>query len=146
MDVPDQRGRRGVAADLNLVPYIDLLTCMISFLLITAVWTQLARLQVRQKAAAGQGSDEPPLMKVEVSVNEDGFNLIVGETSHPLPKRERAFDFAALEKQLRQIKGEHPDMTVALVTSEDTIRFEALAQTMDTLLTAGFPDLALAAP
>ena len=46
-------GRSGrqkpVNAELNLVPYIDLLTCMVAFLLITAVWTQLASLSVSQK-------------------------------------------------------------------------------------------------
>ena len=45
-------GKKPLNADLNLVPYIDLLTCMVSFLLITAVWTQLARLRASQK---GQG-------------------------------------------------------------------------------------------
>jgi biopolymer transport protein TolR len=51
--------KKPLHADLNLVPYIDLLTCMVAFLLITAVWTQLARLEVQQK---GQGQEEgrPP--------------------------------------------------------------------------------------
>ena len=44
--------KKPLHAELNLVPYIDLLTCMVAFLLITAVWTQLARLEVQQK---GQG-------------------------------------------------------------------------------------------
>ena len=44
--------RKPLSADLNLVPYIDLLTCMVAFLLITAVWTQLATLQITQKGAA----------------------------------------------------------------------------------------------
>ena len=39
--------KKPLHAELNLVPYIDLLTCMVAFLLITAVWTQLARLKVR---------------------------------------------------------------------------------------------------
>src|SRR6187549_1343230 len=41
--------QKPVNAELNLVPYIDLLTCMVAFLLITAVWTQLASLSVSQK-------------------------------------------------------------------------------------------------
>ena len=45
-------GKKSLNAELNLVPYIDLLTCMVAFLLITAVWTQLARLNASQK---GQG-------------------------------------------------------------------------------------------
>ena len=47
--------KKPLNADLNLVPYIDLLTCMVAFLLITAVWTQLARLKVGQR---GPGTSE----------------------------------------------------------------------------------------
>jgi biopolymer transport protein TolR len=54
------RRRREVDADLNLTPYIDLLTCMVAFLLIAAVWTQLARLSVAQK---GQGESDPSDVK-----------------------------------------------------------------------------------
>ena len=52
VDTGGKGGKKSVNADLNLVPYIDLLTCMVAFLLITAVWSQLARLEAHQK---GQG-------------------------------------------------------------------------------------------
>jgi biopolymer transport protein TolR len=69
--------KKPLSAELNLVPYIDLLTCMVAFLLITAVWTQLARLEVQQK---GQGEVDSPAVvdqwRVAVAVHEGGFNLI----------------------------------------------------------------------
>ena len=37
--------KRGVNRDLPLIPFIDFLLCLVSFLLITAVWTQSARLE-----------------------------------------------------------------------------------------------------
>jgi len=43
-------GKKPLDASINLVPFIDLLSCCISFLLITAVWTQLARMDVTQKS------------------------------------------------------------------------------------------------
>ena len=55
VDTGGKGGKKSVNADLNLVPYIDLLTCMVSFLLITAVWSQLARLEVDQR---GEGTIE----------------------------------------------------------------------------------------
>ena len=71
--------KKPLNAELNLVPYIDLLTCMVAFLLITAVWTQLARLKVDQH---GQGPidtlDATDKTKIAVVVHDDGFNLIVG--------------------------------------------------------------------
>ena len=55
-------GKKPLDAAINLVPFIDLLSCCISFLLITAVWTQLARMDVTQKGqgAAGATDEKPP--------------------------------------------------------------------------------------
>ena len=45
-------GKKALDAELNLVPFIDLLSCCIAFLLITAVWTQIAGLQVASSGGA----------------------------------------------------------------------------------------------
>ena len=60
VDTGGKAGKKPVTADLNLVPYIDLLTCMVAFLLITAVWTQLARLEARQRGQGQAGEETPP--------------------------------------------------------------------------------------
>lgn len=71
--------KKPLNAELNLVPYIDLLTCMIAFLLITAVWTQLARLKIDQRGQGlGTETDVTNREKIAVVVHDDGFNLIVG--------------------------------------------------------------------
>jgi biopolymer transport protein ExbD len=58
--VPAARGgRRALDATLNLVPFIDLLSCCIAFLLITAVWTQIARVDVNT-AGEGAAVEEAP--------------------------------------------------------------------------------------
>jgi biopolymer transport protein TolR len=40
--------KRSMDAEINLVPFIDLLSMCICFLLMTAVWTQLGSVQVKQ--------------------------------------------------------------------------------------------------
>lgn len=42
------KGRKGMDVDLNLVPFIDLLSMCICFLLMTAVWVQVGSVQVKQ--------------------------------------------------------------------------------------------------
>jgi biopolymer transport protein ExbD len=37
-------GRRSVNQELPLIPFIDFLLCLVAFLLVTAVWSQMARL------------------------------------------------------------------------------------------------------
>jgi biopolymer transport protein TolR len=126
------------SAELNLVPYIDLLTCMIAFLLITAVWTQLARLQVHQRASGGDG-EEKPSAHVTVMVGEQGFNLVVNADRQLLPRTAGGQDFAALEIALHKVKAAMPDKDDLLVSSEDGITYDTLIRTMDTVLAAGFP-------
>ena len=126
------------SAELNLVPYIDLLTCMIAFLLITAVWTQLARLQVAQRGPGAEG-DELPSPRVTVVVGEQGFNLVVNEERRVLPRAAGGYDFAALGTALQKVKAAMPDKNDLLVSSEDSVTYDTLIQTMDTVLAAGFP-------
>jgi biopolymer transport protein ExbD len=136
--------RKPLSADLNLVPYIDLLTCMVAFLLITAVWTQLATLQVTQKGASPD--TDPiiePLQKIAVIVHEDGFNVIVGDTQKPLPRKAGELDYATLAGELEAVKNRFPDRTDAEVISADGIVFDSILRTMDTAVGAGFPALSL---
>jgi biopolymer transport protein ExbD len=59
--VPTGRGgRRALDASLNLVPFIDLLSCCIAFLLITAVWTAIARVDVATAGAGPVAEEEAP--------------------------------------------------------------------------------------
>ncbi len=59
---PTKGGKRSVDFNINLVPCIDLLSVLISFLLITAVWTQLARIDAQQQLPKSTNTpvEEPP--------------------------------------------------------------------------------------
>jgi biopolymer transport protein ExbD len=136
--------RKPINAELNLVPYIDLLTCMVAFLLITAVWTQLARLQVAQH---GQGDVEgivpPPAKRLAVLVHADGFTLVTGDDQRPIPKQAGDLDYARLARELAALKRATPEKNDLQVLSEDEIPFDTLVRTMDTATGAGFSDLSL---
>jgi len=138
-------GKKSLNADLNLVPYIDLLTCMVAFLLITAVWSQLARLEAHQKGQGQAGEETPPekIVKLVVVVNSEGFNLVAGDDQQPIPKKGDLYDFEKLGDELKKFKDAHPDKSDVQVASEDTIKFETLVKAMDTALTARFPDISL---
>lgn len=145
VDTGGKGGKKSLNANLNLVPYIDLLTCMVSFLLITAVWTQLARLQTQQKGQGAAGEETPPELqvKVVVLVNQEGFNLVVGQEQTPIPKKGADYDFERLAAELKKAKDAHPDKNDAQVASEDTIKFDTLVRAMDTAMQQRFPDISL---
>jgi len=145
VDSGGKGGKKSVNADLNLVPYIDLLTCMVAFLLITAVWSQLARLEIRQKGQGQAGEDTPPekQFKLVVVVNDEGFNVVADQDQQPIPKKGTEYDYEKLGAELKKLKDSHPDKTDVQVASEDQIKFETLVKTMDTLMTSRFPDVSL---
>lgn len=71
-------GKGGVAdANLNVVPFIDLLACTICFLLVSAVWTQMSRMDVDQalpKASINKPKDPPkPEPKINVAITPSGY-------------------------------------------------------------------------
>jgi biopolymer transport protein TolR len=138
-------GKKPLNADLNLVPYIDLLTCMVAFLLITAVWSQMARLQASQKGQGQAGEDTPPEQQVNivVVVNQDGYNLVVSQEQTPIPKKGDAYDIEKLSTELKKVKDANPQKNDVKVASEDQIKFETLVHTMDAVLSARFPDISL---
>src|SRR5581483_9056123 len=90
-------GKKPLDATLNLVPFIDLLSCCISFLLITAVWTQLARMDVTQKgqgaARADQEKPPEPTVQLTLFINKDGYTFAksTGESTD-IPKKGDEYD------------------------------------------------------
>src|SRR5271167_3473295 len=90
-------GKKPLDAQINLVPFIDLLSCCISFLLITAVWTQLARMDVEQKSPGAAGATDEKheeTVKLTVFVDKDGyiFQKSTGESTN-IPLKGDDYDY-----------------------------------------------------
>src|ERR1700685_1680542 len=52
--------RKALDSDINMIPMIDLLMVTISFLLITAVWSRMARLNADAQVPGSEGVQPPP--------------------------------------------------------------------------------------
>jgi len=73
---PTAGGRRELNHELALVPFIDFLLCLVAFLLVTAVWSQMARLEADAKVPGALGADpSAPATELHVTVNEHDFAL-----------------------------------------------------------------------
>ena len=141
-------GKRPLDAQINLVPFIDLLSCCISFLLITAVWTQLARMDVQQKGpgAAGAVDEKPPENQVNLTlfVDKDGyiFSKSTGDTTN-IPMKEGDYDYVKLGEVLKAAKEAYPEKNDLAVKADDVVIYDKIIKTIDVALTAKFPDIAL---
>jgi biopolymer transport protein TolR len=136
-------GKRSLSATLNLVPYIDLLTCMVAFLLITAVWTQLAQLKTSQRGPGGESEDNQAMAKVAVVVGDDNLNVVVNQDREVVPDKNGQPDCATLAALLKKAKAQFPDKDDVQIASVDSVVFGRLTGIMDTAIAAGFPALAL---
>src|SRR6185503_16822504 len=58
--------RRSLDAEINLVPFIDLLSMCICFLLITAVWIQIGSVQVKQSRGTEAAAPAKEQLDLEV--------------------------------------------------------------------------------
>jgi biopolymer transport protein ExbD len=58
MELSGRGERRARNHDLPLVPFIDFMLCLVAFLLVTAVWSRMARLEADAKAPGGVGEQQ----------------------------------------------------------------------------------------
>jgi biopolymer transport protein TolR len=137
-------GKRPLDASLNLVPYIDLLTCMVAFLLITAVWTELAQLKTSQRPLGPEGEQPPPpATKISLLVSQDGVNVMVNAERELVPDQNGQVDWTTLGKLLKELKGQFPDLDDVQIASEDSVLFDRLTGVMDASIAAGFPGVSV---
>lgn len=71
-------GRRAVDTEINMVPMIDLLMVTVSFLLITAVWSHMSRLDATTKVPSAQNVTKPeePVARMHLEVPEAQDQLV----------------------------------------------------------------------
>ncbi|WP_374001366.1 ExbD/TolR family protein [Bdellovibrio bacteriovorus] len=150
IDSGDSSGRKK-NIELNLVPFIDLMSVLITFLLITAVWTQVSMIQIGSslygKKSDTQPSPTPPPnadVVLKVDVKEVGYVLTVGKQVISLPMVNEQFDEAGLVAQLQRVKQLYPEKVDAIVSVADVIPYEQLIKAMDNCLAAGFSAISVA--
>src|SRR5687767_3766528 len=96
-------GKRNLSADLNLVPFIDLMSTLITFLLATAVWVQQSSLEVEQAIGDPPPTevDKPPVPPLMVHLRSEG--IWIGrsfEGGKMLPSVSSEYDWSAVEREL----------------------------------------------
>jgi biopolymer transport protein ExbD len=126
-------------AELLLVPMIDIFTVLVTFLLMTAVFSRIAIMQIDLPSAVSAKPEEPRF-RLEVIVRQDGFELSDGKQSiGTVPKASGAYDLKALTESVLAVKREHPNSEDASVLSEPKVPYDELIQAMDAIRSAELP-------
>lgn len=150
--VEESSSGRSANTDLNLVPFIDLMSVLITFLLITAVWSQVSMIQLGssiygKKPENSQEKPPPPTPHADIplrlDVKEFGFQLVVGPEKFQIPKVAGNYDAETLMGHLQKVKSDYQEKTDAVITVDDEVAYEFLILGMDTLNQAGFPSISV---
>lgn len=140
-----KRKKKALDATINVVPAIDLLSCLITFLLYTAIWTQISRLQVQQFGSGAPDAVQTEQQKqliVTLAVGERGMNLSTSAGLSVDIPLERAGadvrqDYKSLVERLKQLRNDYPETAAVTVSAEDTVSYGDLVQVIDTCMGAG---------
>ncbi|MBI4510795.1 MAG: biopolymer transporter ExbD [Deltaproteobacteria bacterium] len=145
-------GGRSVDVDLNLVPFIDLMSCLVAFLLITAAWTNLAQIKTEPK---GLGKDteqaippDPPInISVLVAQDSHWIGLTTGDRRQ-VKKNGDDYDFSSLEALIGEYKANaiFADRKDIEVAAEDGVTYQTIISTMDAAIAKGFSDIGFVDP
>jgi biopolymer transport protein ExbD len=139
-------GKRSANAELNLVPYIDLLSTLICFLLLTAVWSQIASLDTEGTPPGTESASsdpKPPEDKVPLSVSvlATEIEASAGPDKVHIPYIGASPDFKALLSTLQGWKRNWPDRKDVTLNTDSQVPYKSLIKVMDTLTEAEFADI-----
>jgi biopolymer transport protein TolR len=134
-----KKGKKSLDASLNLVPFIDLLSCCIAFLLISAVWTQIAGLQVASSGGPPDEQKKEQTIDIKLLLTEKGYALNMAGASIDIPKTAAkeggmTFDLKTLADKLKTLKSTIPDQQAITVQPEDAVAYDDLINAVDTCL------------
>lgn len=143
--------------ELNLVPMIDLMSCLTAFLLVTAVWVNTAQLNV---AAAGRGTEGgATLPRIGVLVQADRLWVTVSELGDiaEIPDVGGEHNWAALQVAMADLAADQTlsniggaggaksiDVSVAAESTESSpVLYQELISAVDIAMQAGFKQVGI---
>jgi biopolymer transport protein ExbD len=127
-------------SELLLVPMIDIFTVLVTFLLMTAVFSRITIMELELPSADGGPAATEPEFRLEVILRSEGFELTNGTSViATVPKAGGEYDFAALSKLAQSLKREHPDVDDASILLEPKVEYDDLIQVMDAIRSAEKP-------
>jgi biopolymer transport protein ExbD len=139
-------GKKSVNSEIPLIPFIDLLLCCVMFLLVTAVWNQLARINANQQQPGEQQPVDQLEQKIKMILQVQNTGYVIASTAgdrFEIPKVGEDYDVEALREKLQERKRLEPNRRDFIVAPEDGVAYSHVVEAMDTVVGEGFPDMTL---
>lgn len=147
-------GKKSLDVAINLTPFIDLMAVTISFLIMTAVWTQIGRLQVSQAGGPAteeeqQQEQQTKTVQLTLYITPTELKLTADETAFdPIPVTrdpKQRLDLVKLTERIKELKTQLPDQTAITLQTDDKVRYEDLVRIIDECMGSGLPQISVSA-
>lgn len=132
------RARRTEPAELQITAFMNLMVALVPFLLITAVFSQLAVIDLNLPDPDAQSVDQPPPRSLTVVIRES--TLTVLDAEGPLREFQTSQEdpqLVALNQYLVEVKSRLPNENKITLLLEQDTPYEKLINVMDTVRVTG---------
>jgi biopolymer transport protein ExbD len=125
--------------ELLLVPMIDIFTVLVTFLLMTAVFSRITIVELDLPSSQST-TVSTPSFRLEVIVRKEGFELTNGSNLiATIPKVNGSYDLKTLGELVLSLKRDYPDADNASVLLQPDTPYDDLIQVMDVVRSVELP-------
>lgn len=126
--------------ELNITAFLNLMVVLVPFLLITAVFSRMAVVELNLPSSMSGPASEIGF-RPEVIVRELGLEITNGrQIIATIPKVDGEYDLETLATYMRSLKEDYFEVDSASVLVEPQIPYDYLIQVMDVVRSADIPD------
>jgi biopolymer transport protein ExbD len=127
--------------ELNVTTFLNLMVVLVPFLLITAVFSRMAVIELNLPSSTSAPAASEIGFRPEVIVRELGVEITNGrQIIATIPKVDGEYDMATLAQYMRSLKEDYSDVDAASVLVEPQIPYDYLIQVMDVVRSVDVPD------
>jgi biopolymer transport protein ExbD len=127
--------------ELNITTFLNLMVVLVPFLLITAVFSRMAVIELNLPSSTSESQPSEIGFRPEVIVRELGLEITNGrEIIAAIPKVDGEYDLATLGQYMRSLKEDYSEVDAASVLVEPQVPYDYLIQVMDVVRSVDIPD------
>ncbi len=117
---------------MNITAFMNLMVILVPFLLITAVFSRLAILELNLPSPSSESSEEEPKQQLTITVRDSGITVSDRDgVIKPIPKVAGEHNLAALTDLMILVKNKLPEETSATLLLEPQTSYDIVIQVMD---------------
>ncbi len=136
--------------EINILPILDILSVLICFLLLTAVWVQIGTLSTQQALGDNStaGAKNPPSLWIGVAENGNlQFSLrdvkVKTNLESSVAAQNSAVNWNALNQKIKTLKTQIPELKTVVIRPDAKANYGVVIKIMDQLKQNNMTDIGL---